>query len=1021
MRPLFLEFEGLFSYRSKVSIDFQKLTDAGIFGIFGNTGSGKSAILDAITLALYGDVDRITNKIEKVVNLDKRNANVVFEFQTGNDTDTKYRAELSIRLAEVRTISTKRSILKKIQGEVETIVSEKIGTIIGLEFKNFTLSSIIPQGKFAEFLDSTSINKTNILKSIFNLEKFDLGKKINSITKETEIELESINQRLDGLKSFTPEILENTKRDLAETTTQKLKLNYEIEKLGALLNELKNLKEMHEQKTALETKLRELDSNKPEIDKLRQELEAYEKLYKLFKNDFDNKKLTGNEINSVNTQLVKSNSELESIQNEFNFAEKEFEKISKEYSVKDEIIRKRDNLTKVLQIFNLENKLKEFEDSKNRIKVIQEKLVSSLQKLEKEISALESTKTEKELLLIDTGSLTELKNSLLNNDKLQKEIKDFDNELTVLEAEKETNLKSISNVIQSIAAQDKTGVFLIDKEINSQTLKIINDKKIGINEVEDSLHKLRINSELHRYSQNLATGEKCPLCGSTEHPEPANFESNQQEVLRLQNEIETIKTGIDDLNKYLNDFLLLEQKLKGNDSQIENLNKKRNAKNEEFQQNLFDISKPENVGKTLQEIEILIQQNKAVQNEIEKIGKLIIDQKKSLALNKKKTEDSTSNLRTAESEVIRLSSEIQTRINECGEEIYHSSKGRSVSEIELEINSLSVQYDKIQSDYDALSRKIKNLTQTKGELTGKVTSLKAQLDNLNEKKEEIQNNIDGKLNSGNYNSEEEVLEILKKELDSDAINRKIEEFKNEFDKNNTLLNEVLTKINDRNYEEGEYEQKSRDYSEKKELSAGLSTKEGELNETIKNIEKGIVEAKELKKLSDTMDKRLGLLKDLSKLFHGGKFVKFVANHFLNSIILSANEKFKRMTNSGLELKLEGENIMIVDNFHDGKIRDIQTISGGQKFQAALSLSLSLSESISNARQITTDFFFLDEGFGSLDNETLDTVFTTLREISLYGKKIGVISHVDRLKEQMPVFLNVEFDKSEGSRVSLVCS
>ncbi|MBE2280902.1 MAG: SMC family ATPase, partial [Ignavibacteriaceae bacterium] len=419
MRPLFLEFEGLFSYRSKVSIDFQKLTDAGIFGIFGNTGSGKSAILDAITLALYGDVDRITSKIEKVVNLDKRNANVVFEFQTGNDTDTKYRAELSIRLAEDRTISTKRSILKKIQGEVETIVSEKIGTIIGLEFKNFTLSSIIPQGKFAEFLDSTSINKTNILKSIFNLEKFDLGKKINSITKETEIELESINQRLDGLRSFTPEILENTKRDLAETTIQKLMLNDEIEKLGVLLNELKNLKEMHEQKTALETKLRELDSNKPEIDKLRQELEAYEKLYKLFKNDFDNKKLTGNEINSVSTQLVKSNSELESIQNEFNFAEKEFENISKEYSVKDEIIRKRDNLTKVLQIFNLENKLKEFEDSKNRIKVIQEKLVSSLQKLEKEISDLESTKTEKEQLLIDTGSLTELKNSLLNNDKLQ--------------------------------------------------------------------------------------------------------------------------------------------------------------------------------------------------------------------------------------------------------------------------------------------------------------------------------------------------------------------------------------------------------------------------------------------------------------------------------------------------------------------------------------------------------------------------------------------------------------------------
>jgi len=103
--------------------------------------------------------------------------------------------------------------------------------------------------------------------------------------------------------------------------------------------------------------------------------------------------------------------------------------------------------------------------------------------------------------------------------------------------------------------------------------------------------------------------------------------------------------------------------------------------------------------------------------------------------------------------------------------------------------------------------------------------------------------------------------------------------------------------------------------------------------------------------------------------------------------------------------------------NNGKKRSIKTLSGGQMFQAALSLALALSDNVKKFKREEENFFFLDEGFGSLDKPSLKLVFETLKSLHTENRIVGIISHVEDLKEDIEVYLQIENDENTGSRIS----
>jgi len=177
--------------------------------------------------------------------------------------------------------------------------------------------------------------------------------------------------------------------------------------------------------------------------------------------------------------------------------------------------------------------------------------------------------------------------------------------------------------------------------------------------------------------------------------------------------------------------------------------------------------------------------------------------------------------------------------------------------------------------------------------------------------------------------------------------------------------------------------------------------------------------KELAKQQATLDKRKDNLSTLAKLFRSSGFVNFISSVYLQDLCSAANERFFKLTKQQLKLEVTEDNSFNVrDYLNNGKTRHVKTLSGGQTFQISLCLALALAESIKQQSQSKQNFFFLDEGFGTLDKESLHIVFDTLKSLRKEQRVVGVISHVEELQNEIDVCLNIVKDEERGSLITV---
>ena len=180
-----------------------------------------------------------------------------------------------------------------------------------------------------------------------------------------------------------------------------------------------------------------------------------------------------------------------------------------------------------------------------------------------------------------------------------------------------------------------------------------------------------------------------------------------------------------------------------------------------------------------------------------------------------------------------------------------------------------------------------------------------------------------------------------------------------------------------------------------------------LQEELKIIEDKMIELKGLLKQKEELDHKLALLNDLDKLFKGKKFVEFVAATRLKYVSLEASKKLKEITNGNYGLEVDEDGRFIIRDYKNGGAeRDASTLSGGETFLASLALALALSAEIQLKGTAPLELFFLDEGFGTLDDNLLEVVMSSLERIHNDKLKIGIISHVESIKNRVHVKLLV---------------
>ena len=988
MKPIRLELKEFGPYKNEI-IEWDKIINEPIFLITGKTGSGKSTLFDAITYALYnkttGGKDIASLRMKTALDKDKTQVNFDFEL-----SGKKYRIERTLaylKAGNKNLTSGKVALMQYNDGKLEVLatkeqeVKEKVEELIGLDDKQFCQIIILPQGKFKEFLLSKSSEKKETLRSLFNTffyQKFveqlqEQAKKLDSSHKQKEKELITRFEQFDIEEELTKfEYLkdENFEEILSIIQSQEETIKIEKKELLKLECSFSKEKENFIELSKLNDKFSQLKSNKSELEELSKKEDYYSRL-KLEVEKLKELQKSKDKIIEYGTLLNKQS---------------QLRKFEKDLLIDTEKYK-----------LDLENNKKlelELDEQKTDIEELRKKT----------IDYKFFYNNFNELILAKTN--IEIYNKTLEELTLKKETyKELDSSLKVA---KESYLEDIEekNILESSIGKLKLEVLKKEQdvekleeynnklsEVNDKSVKLTIDKKqleeleLEKKKLEQEVELLNKNKEqeiLNDFLLKLHEGDDCPLCKQKIEHLP--------DIPDLAVVDESIEKSLQKVNK---DILQLETLIKKDEEEIgkistllKNLGDTINFKAKEELLQLEDELKAENI--KLTDISKVIRTSedkiKGLNREIEELSELF------------KNED-----------------DIKQKHLEAKNKIEQFEKN-----VKVELDEFAGYYEKIQSQVEEFDNTYNVLQNNSNELLVRKTKLETEQKNnktnLLEVSKRIENIVDSFTNS-NLNKYYVTLEMA--EEDIEKLNN-LEEFESQINKFEDAKKIIVNSIEKLEEELEELEQPDLEERQQK-----LKNIESQVNDFIEKVAILNTRLENNKKLYDKIHSEYINLLESSKEIReiiafsdvvSGKtenrksLETYVQGYYLDLILVAGTKRLLQMTNDRYRFVrrdekskgggLQGLEIEIHDIYLNST-RIISSLSGGELFLASLALALGLAEVIQNeSGGISLETIFIDEGFGSLDAETLDIALTTLIDLQSYGRNIGIISHVSELKERI---------------------
>jgi len=252
-------------------------------------------------------------------------------------------------------------------------------------------------------------------------------------------------------------------------------------------------------------------------------------------------------------------------------------------------------------------------------------------------------------------------------------------------------------------------------------------------------------------------------------------------------------------------------------------------------------------------------------------------------------------------------------------------------------------------------------------------------------------------------------------VDIKKAKKKLETYHREVEMRKNILSQLETELNGKLYDEKAHGEVNTRLSVLTQQTNELNQAIGKMQTELARIKADLENRIKLQAQLDKVELRAQDIAEMRNLFRGNAFVNYISTVYLRNLCNAANDRFFRLTRQTLSLELSSDNNFQVRDFmNEGKLRNVKTLSGGQTFQASLSLALALADSIHKISAAHENFFFLDEGFGMLDKDSLNIVFDTLKLLRKENRIVGVISHVEEMQQEIDVHLKVTNDEENGS-------
>lgn len=1008
MLPLYLSIEGLYSYQNKQEIDFKQLTEAGLFGIFGKVGSGKSSILEAISFALYGETERL-NKQEKrtynMLNLRSDNAHIVFEFLNYEGRKFRFTAQWKRRKKFEDTTSLERYAYEWENDTWIPLDSNDGSIVTQLSYPNFRRTIIIPQGQFKEFLELRGKDRSEMMKDIFNLNRFDLGPKVAVLQRQNNSKLEQLNGALSGFDTVSNEILENKHRELNDAQQHLTVVKEETATLEKEVSRLLESKKTREELAGKKAELKEHLLEQPRIAQLEKELHAYEATGMAFREILNHTHNLNKEKEQLTHKIEQLTSRKADILNRLEREESEWDKIAPDYHRLDLFKTESEDLKLLIRILQNkeEQKLlnKRIEDGKPYLiqaQEVEKTLSSSIEKEEKRIEELKNTRVDTSVLL-------------------------------ALEAWYQTD----DNISENIAAL-KQQIQQLQNEI-AETTKIFKEQALPIDDWEALLHQqetdlnmaftalqqeethLKVQAKLSEFADNLVDGQPCPLCGALDHPHPmANHDIaiKLQEMLAQQQEIkqqlQQLKANHQSLTaasiRYRDKNIQLTQL----DSHLQKIGEKRSIHHDQFRWEEFSPA-DKTVFLTYKD------KNYLAETHIKSGEASLKDLRLQWQTSQSKIEKYKNSLTEFEQKVVVLEQLHQQYVQQLQQLKIDDFAQYDETALVNRKQEIEEKIKYVDSSYKKLSESIQSLKTDFAHINGERTSSKEQFQQLYQQLNSKQAEISTLLKEHGYSDIIQVQQILQKNMDVGRTRQTIQEFNVNLQILLRHITDLEARIANDNYEESTYQENTTLYTLKREELELQIRVTGALEKEYARLR---VEFEKKEKLLEEYEKltlRKSNLTTLENLFRGSGFVNYVSSIHLQRLCDIANQRFHRLTKNNLSLTVnENNEFEVVDFLNNGFKRSVKTLSGGQAFQAALCLALALAENIQSMNKADKNFFFIDEGFGTQDPESMNTVFETLQYLNRENRIVGIISHVEELKERIPRAVTVVNDAEKGSQL-----
>lgn len=591
MRPIWIKIKGLNSFLEPQEIDFQELTGEGLFGIFGPTGSGKSSILDGITLALYGTTARNSGNFIHV-STDKALVDYIFSVKTKEPHI--YRVTRGFKRSKEGSIRSDGARFLEIRGEQEEVLADKVGSVnekcqevIGLSKEDFFRTVVLPQGKFSEFLKLDGMERNKMLERLFHLEKY--GEELVQIIRARVQQWQGKEREQQGALSRYEEITLEKTEELKEKEKaceeQFKKEALELQEIRRKLEEEKVRMEAQKEYDSLEKESRRLEEQQGEMILAEDRIGQARKAERLWKDlqDFLQGQQTLTERKEKLVQLFGEQKKLERekavLKEEVEKAREKKEKVLPDMEIQrirleegiallagmkileEEARKKKKNLedrNRQLQedqakLEKLEKDLKLYEEkreeaafalSKVKVTAREQEAVQEGYRLWLELGRRkeEKEKREKELEQLRSQQETENKEEQkLQGEKeqaatrlleVQKKRKEDEAALTKL-----VHLESMRERLSRVEEEQARKKILEDrrKELEEQKKELVRElsraeqEKILAREERTQAEEVYRKNLAHILARDLKEGQPCPVCGSIHHENPVSFVMDRED------------------------------------------------------------------------------------------------------------------------------------------------------------------------------------------------------------------------------------------------------------------------------------------------------------------------------------------------------------------------------------------------------------------------------------------------------------------------------------------------------------